>query len=145
MEVTTAYPVYVDGKRVGSKSNDYLYPEGPEPTDKEKKDKAKSEGKIWDKISGSWRKMTEDEASRFNKLRASGAFSMLGQLLGLQTPPAGTGTGAGSGIGAGTGTPPPPPPTKISTTTWVLIGVGVLALGGLIYFATRDKKSLNKN
>ena len=140
MEVTTAYPVYVDGKRVGKESNEFYYTEGTEPTDKEKKDKAKSEGKIWDKISGSWRKMTEDEASRFNKLRASGAFGVLGQLLGLQTPSAGAGAGAGSGIGAGTGTPPPPPPTKISTTTWVLIGVGVLALGGIVYFATRDKK-----
>lgn len=132
MEVTTSYPVYIDGKRVGKVDNNYLYAAGDEPTDKEKQDKAKSEGKIWDKAAGAWRKMTQDEASRFNKLRASGAFGVLGQLLGLTAPvtaPTTTTT---------TTTPPAPDEKKgLSTTTWVLIGVGVLAVGGIIFAATR--------
>ena len=133
MEVTTSYPVYIDGKRVGKVDNNYLYAAGDEPTDKEKQDKAKSEGKIWDKAAGAWRKMTQDEASRFNKLRASGAFGVLGQLLGLTAPvTAPTTTTTTTLIEEDKDKK-----KKLTTTQWVLIGVGVLAVGGLIFALTR--------
>jgi hypothetical protein len=132
MEIKTDYPVYVDGKRIGSENNEFYYSNGPEPTDQEKETKARA-GQVWDKVSGKWREMTQNERSLFNRLKSSGAFGALGQLLGIgQTPAMGTPTT--------TVVEEEKPKKKISTTTWVLIGVGVLALGGIVYFATRDKK-----
>jgi hypothetical protein len=132
MEIKTDYPVYVDGKRIGSENNEFYYTNGPEPTDQEKETKARA-GQVWDKVSGKWREMTQNERSLFNRLKSSGAFGALGQLLGIgQTPAMGTPTT--------TVVEEEKPKKKISTTTWVLIGVGVLALGGIVYFATRDKK-----
>ena len=152
MKVLTKYPVYVNKNKV---SNADLYMNGdgatsaaktvagqqsvnaPKlPTDQEIKDKA-SIGQIWDKTKGKWRTMTQDEQSTFNKLRSSGVFSALGQFLGL-----------GQRTSPTTDSLPLLPiedeskkkEQKISTTTWVLIGVGVLALGGIIFFATRSEK-----
>lgn len=127
MEVTTAYPVYVDGKRIGKQDNQYLYSNGTEPTDQEKEAKARA-GQVWDKVAGKWREMTQNEKSLFNKLKASGAFGALGQLLGI-TPQA--------PVTTTTFEPTPEPKKKLTTTQWVLIGVGVLAVGGLIFALTR--------
>lgn len=130
MEVTTTYPVYVDGKRIGKQDNQYLYTNGTEPTDQEKEAKARA-GQVWDKVAGKWREMTQNEKSLFNKLKASGAFGALGQLLGI-TPQAPVTTTTTTIIEEDKDKK-----KKLTTTQWVLIGVGVLAVGGLIFALTR--------
>ena len=135
MEIKTDYPVYVNGKRIGSENNEFYYTNGPEPTDQEKETKARA-GQVWDKVSGKWREMTQNEKSLFNRLKSSGAFGALGQLLGIgQTPAMGTPTTT-----VILEDKDKDKKKKLTTTQWVLIGVGVLALGGLVYFATRDNK-----
>lgn len=130
MKVITGYPVYIDNKRVGEAGNNWIYATGDEPSDSVKQDKAKNEGKIWDKATGAWRKMTQDESSRFNKLKSSGAFGVLGQLLGLNTPP----------ITTTTTTTPPIPPTNdpkkgMSTTTKIVLFGGAAVIIGLAVWA----------
>lgn len=146
MEVLTGYPVYIDKKRVGKADNQFIYANGAigalqrtaqqlsttTPASVQAVAQTQAEkGKIWDKISGKWRDMTQNEQSTFNRLKSSGAFAALGQFLGL-TPAQTTQVETLS-------TEKEKTKEGLTTTQWLLIGGGVLVVGTLIFFATRKK------
>ena len=137
MKVTTAYPVYIDGKRI-SENNDWISDEDfsylpdtpagattPTPTAAEQATAA-TKGLQWDKVKGWIQKGAEVGKS-------TGIFDWVGNQLGIgkkkKTEPA--------PAPAPVSTKPPKAEGGMSTKTMLLIGGGVLAVGALVYFATR--------
>lgn len=134
MKVITGYPVYIDNKRVGKAGNNWLYTEGQEPTDAEKK-KQGTLGKIWDKTKGAWRTMTTGEQSDLQSFLTSGKIGNIAALLGLSAP------SAPAPVATTPSAPPvAPAPSKegMSMTTKIaLIGGGAVVLGLVIWAITK--------
>lgn len=134
MKVITGYPVYIDNKRVGDAGNNWLYTEGQEPTDSEKKTQGKL-GKIWDKTKGAWRTMTTGEQSDFQNFLTSGKLGAVATLLGLSapasTPPV--------TVAAPAPAPAPKKEGMSKTTKIALIGGGAVVLGLLIWSIAKKK------
>lgn len=126
MNVITSAPMFVNAKASNTDPSE-LYSGSNGELMKKAKENAKGDGKkrrgmVWDKTKGAWVK-----AQDTGLLSSIGAFFGAGQATTDTTVPADT-------------LPDPNAKQPMSTTTKILIGVGVAAAIGLVWYATRPTK-----
>jgi len=127
MKITTAYPVYVNNKRVAG-SNDWLYVEEtpttattPTPTPTQVQEMGKK-GLQWDKIKG-WVQKGKELGQQF------GVLDWVKNQLNLGVKPKGRPAPAPVPVS----TKPPAKEGGISTKTILMIGGGVVVAGLLVW------------